>query len=216
MGLSIIAAFVVLAAAPLSPDHPPVTLALKPANAHGARYHNGVVSLMGMVDLADAGQNAQDQARTYFGALLGSEVELTPVGVDHTSRGTVVHFKQALNGVPIEGTYAMAVINHAVLHYASLRLIQAPKTLRTAPSVDAAAAAGIATTTLQPETLTLDREPTLSVAFDDHGTPTLVWRVMVRSDGAAAGWNAYVDAHSGALLGGKRSPSNGVQVANTP
>ena len=211
MLVSMIAACLVLSAAP---DHPPVSLALKPTLTPGATYHNGAVSIRGVIDLTDAGQTVEDQARSYFSALLGSEVELSATGIDHTSRGTVVHFKQTLNGVPIEGTHAIAVIDRAVLHYASLRLIQVPKALRTAPSVNADAAAGIATTALPPQAISLAKAPTLAVAFDDHGAPTLVWRVPVRD--TATAWNAYVDANSGALLGAKRSAGDAVQlVANT-
>lgn len=180
MTLPVIAVWAALSAAAL-PSDAPVVVALKPSLA-GARSVNGTVDIRTIVDLTDAGRTPEEQARSYFDALLGSSVELALVGVDHTPRGTVVHFKQVTSGNIIEATHAMAVINRAVLSYASMRLVR-PQTAQAAgPQADPRGA----------------QAAVLTVASTGHGAPTLVWRVPARN--AALALNSSTDAHAAQLV----------------
>jgi MYXO-CTERM domain-containing protein len=150
---------------------------------------------------ADRSQYLDVTAR-YFMAVAGVPgLELAPGRVETSGSVVVTHHTQTVGGVPIEGTYATAVVSGRDLRFAR-QLFVTPPDINTVPDVAAevAAATAQAFMTGRAQRSQVLGAPKLVVSYWQD-LPALTWRVAVRQTTPSADWNVYVDAHSGDVLG---------------
>ena len=192
------------------PDHPPADSVIVPSDPNVTRNENGAVSFLGMVDVALYGESIQDQAQHYFVAQVGNSVELTALGVEATGRGSVAHFRQTVRGIPVEGTYAMAVVDRSILRYAAYLVAKVPSTLVTTPTVAASTAQRTGVKAMAPEEGIANGDPNLVIAFDTQGKAALAWRVPVHTMHPQGTFAVYVSATDNSVLGSKKTSRDAI------
>jgi hypothetical protein len=194
--------------------HPSANLALRAFRAPGVtRHDSGVVSFLGTTELpelpglaqlkAEAASSAR--ARHYFLRDKGA-VELTATGTEVTGDETTAYFVQTVNGVRLEGTYAVAVMSGKTLRYARHFMVRAPR-LDTTPAVSAEDATVLAVDEMEEQAAQAfpaeGATPELVVIhLDDE--PKLAWSVRVSMEQPWEMRAVYIDAQSGALLTTKK------------
>ncbi|HET6345816.1 MAG TPA: hypothetical protein VFH51_12845, partial [Myxococcota bacterium] len=143
-----------------------------------------------------------DVTARYFVAVAGVPgLELAPGTVEMGGNAVVTHHVQTVGGVPIEGTYATAVVAGQDLRFAR-QLFVTPPSINTVPDVAPEVAAATAETfmTGRAQRSQVIGEAKLVVSYWQD-LPALTWRVTVRQSAPSADWSVYVDAHSGDVVG---------------
>jgi hypothetical protein len=149
---------------------------------------------------------------TYFRGVTGAHnLELAPLSRSGHDGVTLYGFAQAVNKVPIVGTFALAKVHHDMVQYARHFLVQPPK-IDTRPRIDAAAAGRDAWRDILSfaKQATPVTSPILGILYDGE-QPRLVYRVGIDSEGPWNYWTVSVDAHDGQIVRRERSGLDGVQ-----
>lgn len=182
---------------------------------------SGVVSNLGQVRLAAASTFANVpaaaiptlQARQYFlSALATPGLDLATLGSEDLDEGRASYFVQTVNGVPVEGTYAVALAHGSQLTYARHHLVLPPQvsTEPKAHAEDAEATAVKAMADMAEVAKLAAGESTKLAIAHLHDGAKLVWKVMVRTERPWEKRAVYVDAQNGSYLSFRKVSHDGV------
>lgn len=138
---------------------------------------------------------------TYFRATTHCP-HLELVVLSHQAQGerTVYGFAQAVNQVPILGTYAVAEVERDTVQYARDFLIRPPR-LTTQATFAASSASQVALDAIRADAQ--QARPTtapLLAIYVHQDTPKLIYQVGIDSEAPWSFWTVFIDAHSGEVL----------------
>ena len=195
----------ILVAETPQPYFPASITLLSPGSVDSA---SGVVSNLGEVSLAapstfgaiPAAAVPAFQARQYFLSSVATPgLDLATLGSEDIDVGTASYFVQTVHGVPVEGTYAVALAQGDTLTYARHHLVMPPQ-VDTQAQTQAAAAEEVAVRQMAgmaDVAFLADGEKTQLVIAHLHDGAKLVWKVMVSTQRPWEKRAVYVDAHDG-------------------
>lgn len=193
--------------------HFPSLFALPSQQPGSIQQPDGSATFLGRLPLAvdshfahaDASVVAPMQAAQYFQNIAGPRaqgLELAPTATQERGQDVTTYFVQTVHGVPVEGTYAMAVVQNNTLHYARHYLIDAPS-IDTVERVAAATAEATAVATMAASAKRAFRQAgsisRLAVVFV-NGAAKLAWKINVSTESPWALRAVFVDAHDGSYL----------------
>lgn len=192
------------------------------SGASSARHEDGSVTTLGPISLpqiaagtgstaralAPAGMRLLEQAQSYFMSVTSQDVasvEMTPLtasAVGDESGDSAAYFTQSLHGVPVEGTFAVALMHDETLRYAHHRVLPVSE-IDTTPRITAETAEDTAVAAMEERVtgaqLQQGATPRLVIRAL-VGAPRLTWKVMVSTQGPWELRAVYVDAHDGAYV----------------
>ena len=192
---------------------------------------SGVVSNLGQVRLAAPSSFANVpaaavpafQARQYFlNTVATPGLDLATLGSEDLDEGKASYFVQTVQGVPVEGTYAVALAHGDTLTYARHHLVLPPEldTQAKTAAADAETAAVRAMVGMADVADLAANETTQLVIAHLHDGAKLVWKVMVSTQRPWEKRAVYVDAQDGSYLSFRKvshdDVSGGLQVHVEP
>ena len=157
-----------------------------------------------------ASQRSQEQTRAFFLTTVAApKLALVATGALHDEGADTSYFAQTIDGVTVEGAYAMAQARGDQLRYARHYLVDpaAVEHLVLQPHIDIAAAAQTALLQAQRDAkvATARAEPTVLRIIFVADQPHLAWRVAVNMQQPWESRALYIDAHDGTYLTYKRT-----------
>ena len=181
-------------------------------NSDGATVFLGTITLSQSRTLShpDALTQAALQTKQYFlqsARGLAQPLEITATASQHDAPDIISYFVQTYNGVPVEGTYALAVSRGNVLRYARQRFLSVATPVDTTEQITVRQAEAQAIHVMQQNaasaTLSENDTSTRAVLVQDSGV-NLAWKVYIATRFPWEMRAVYIDAHDGHYLTSKK------------